>query len=142
MSDVALVCVAPGVFRLEGDLDFASVVGLATLPAPLLAEASDDLVIDLGGVGRANSAGLALLLEWLGQARARGRTLRFTNLPDSLLRLAELSNLDNLIAPPGATPALARGRPTSCRAAMAIAASGPPRWPTSGACNSSTRKTS
>lgn len=105
MNDVALVRVAPGVFRLEGDLDFASVVGLVALPTRLLAEATDDAVIDLGGVGRANSAGLALLLEWLGQARARGRTLRFTNPPSSLLRLAELSNLDHLIGSSAAAPA-------------------------------------
>ncbi|MBK1701211.1 STAS domain-containing protein [Thiococcus pfennigii] len=105
MSDVDLVRVAPGVFRLDGDLDFASVVGLIALPAALLAEATDDPVIDLGGVGRANSAGLALLLEWLGQARARGRALRFANPPDSLLRLAGLSNLDHLLGAPTATPA-------------------------------------
>lgn len=104
MSGATLTRVEPGRFRLEGDLDFASVVELAVLPAQFLAGESDPL-IDLGGVGRANSAGLALLLEWLGQARARGRTLRFANLPASLLRLAELSNLDDLIGPSAASPA-------------------------------------
>ncbi len=96
MSAVTLVRLSEGSFRLEGDLDFFSVRGLVGLPEWVFADAGE-LCIDLGGVQHANSAGLALLLEWLGQARRRERFLHLTNLPDSLERLARLSNLGALI---------------------------------------------
>lgn len=85
-----------GVARVEGDLDFVSVVPLVKLPDWLFAETKDP-VIDLAGVEHANSAGLALLLEWMAAARRDGRGLRFVNLPDSLRRLAALSHLDALL---------------------------------------------
>lgn len=96
MSGAALVATDAGDYQLKGELDFTSVVTLLRLPEQLLADV-DEPRIDLSGVRHANSAGLALLVEWLGQARSRGRTLRFTHLPDSLLRLAELSNLEAMI---------------------------------------------
>jgi len=77
-------------------LDFATV-------APLLAEGErllrgpGPVEIDLAGVTSANSAGLALLLEWLDLARRRQLRLHFRNLPESLVRLAELTNLGDLL---------------------------------------------
>lgn len=43
---------------------------------------------------RANSAGLALLLEWLDAAQRRGQGLRFRHLPESLLAIAGMSHLE------------------------------------------------
>lgn len=97
MSVATLTRIAEDAYRLEGDLDFSSVVELARLPAALLATDQGSPRIDLSGIRHANSAGLALLVEWLGQARSQGCELRFTHLPASLRRLAELSNLDTLI---------------------------------------------
>jgi phospholipid transport system transporter-binding protein len=55
-------------------------------------------MLDLGGVGRADSAGLALLVEWSRQAR-RGRTaLRFVNVPAQIRSLARVSHLEWLLA--------------------------------------------
>ncbi|MEY6432802.1 STAS domain-containing protein [Thioalkalicoccus limnaeus] len=85
-----------GVARVEGDLDFVSVVPLVKLPDWLFTETKDP-VIDLAGVEHANSAGVALLLEWMADARRDGRRLRFVNLPDSLRRLAALSHLEALL---------------------------------------------
>jgi phospholipid transport system transporter-binding protein len=72
--------------------------------APLIAESkryfTDErcrLDVDLEGVRRANSAGLALVLEWLEIARERGISLRFRNLPESLARLAAISNVTGLL---------------------------------------------
>ena len=61
------------------------------------------LAIDLGGVTSANSAGLALLLEWLDLARSRRVDLHYLNLPESLVRIADFSNLQSLLptAPAG-----------------------------------------
>jgi phospholipid transport system transporter-binding protein len=83
-------------FGVEGVLDFDTVV-------PLMAESGgyfagkERLEVDLKGVRSANSAGLALLLEWLDLARRQGISLRFRNLPESLIRLAAISNLTGLL---------------------------------------------
>jgi phospholipid transport system transporter-binding protein len=83
-------------FGVEGELDFDTV-------APLVADSrryfagSERLEVDLQGVRRANSAGLALLLEWLELAHRRGISLRFSNLPESLARLAAITNLTGLL---------------------------------------------
>jgi phospholipid transport system transporter-binding protein len=83
-------------FGVEGILDFDTVM-------PLLAESrlffadKERLEIDLQGVRRANSAGLALLLEWSELAQEQDISLRFRNLPESLMRLAEITNVTGLL---------------------------------------------
>ena len=63
--------------------------------------------MNLGEVTRVDSAGLALLLEWLRLARSEGRAMRFTALPDKLLAIARLSGVDGLLtdAYSGSAPA-------------------------------------
>jgi phospholipid transport system transporter-binding protein len=53
--------------------------------------------IDLSGVGLADSAGLALLLELQAMARRQGHRLHIINTPDNLLRLAKLCEADRLM---------------------------------------------
>lgn len=96
--------VAPGEGRLQvtGVLDFDSVVALLAQGERLMPR-SGQLQIDLSGVESANSAGLALLLEWLDLARARRIDLRYLNVPESLTRIAALSNLTALFPEAPAT---------------------------------------
>jgi len=81
---------------IEGALDFDTVV-------PLLAQSrryltgGERLEIDLHGVRRANSAGLALMLEWLELARRYGVSLQFQSPPESLMRLAAVTNVAELL---------------------------------------------
>jgi phospholipid transport system transporter-binding protein len=81
---------------IEGELDFESVT-------PLLAETrrqfagKERLEIDMQGVRRADSAGLALLVGWLALARRHGVSLRFHSPPDALMRLAEVTNVAELL---------------------------------------------
>lgn len=98
----------PDRWTLVGVLDFDTVARLAVEGEVLLrtaaARGQTSLVIDLAAVERANSAGLALLLEWLQMAQARGLSLSYAHLPDSLGRLAAVSNLDDLLAAAGFQP--------------------------------------
>jgi phospholipid transport system transporter-binding protein len=55
-----------------------------------------EIVIDLGGVGNADSAGLALMLEWIKISRSRKTSIKFRNIPQQLLNLAKLSGIDKL----------------------------------------------
>lgn len=53
--------------------------------------------VDLAAVGSADSAGLALLLEWEAHSRRQGRDIEFINAPASLMHLARLSEADDLL---------------------------------------------
>ena len=57
--------------------------------------------VDLGEVTEMDSALLALLLAWLREARARGRTLEFVRLPAALRTIAQLYGVETLL--PGAS---------------------------------------
>lgn len=56
-------------------------------------EVEGDLTLDLAQVTNADSAGLALLLEWLRRARAAKRNLRFANIPAQVQSLMRINNL-------------------------------------------------
>lgn len=84
-----------GCARLEGELTFESVPRLyeqahSALPENLRA-------VDLSGVTTADSAGLALLLEWQASRRGASGRLTFTNAPSSLLSLASLCEATGLL---------------------------------------------
>ena len=53
--------------------------------------------IDLSEVSRTDSAGLALLVEWLRESAMRGGSLQFSSLPPQLLAIASASNLERLL---------------------------------------------
>lgn len=59
--------------------------------------ANNALNIDLSGVVESNSAGLALLIEWLAVARREGHSVTFHHIPDSLRQLAGVCQVDGLI---------------------------------------------
>jgi phospholipid transport system transporter-binding protein len=104
VSGATLTDLGSGRYKVTGDLDFNSVAPLVADGARLFAGAGvGPLDIDLAEVGQANSAGLALLFEWLDQARGRGQALRFTSFPHSLARIAAITNLTGLLPCPGET---------------------------------------
>ncbi len=89
--------IAPGCIRVEGDLTFATVTALWKASQRLLTSAPTEITIDLSGIRRADSAGLALLVEWFRLARKHHRRLIFTNLPGQLLTMAKTYNLQLLL---------------------------------------------
>ena len=95
---------AAGTYRLEDALTFATVPILRQPGLDLIAAASGDIAFDLECVPLTDSAGLALLIDWLAEARARQRTLRYIKVPDALSELAKLSDVESLIEPSAETP--------------------------------------
>ncbi len=85
-----------GRYHLEGELSFAS-VELALKKTAEIFVSADRLVFDLGGIAKVDSAGLALLLEWLRQARAIGVELHYTNLPRQLMAMAHVAGVDEIL---------------------------------------------
>ncbi len=82
--------------HVHGELDFDSVTGLwEATKAQFGAEPVHR--IDLGGVQRANSAGVALMVEWLRQARHRQWPLIFVNIPPQMQAIIEVADLETVL---------------------------------------------
>jgi phospholipid transport system transporter-binding protein len=84
--------------RVIGALHFTTVSALLTAGVDAI-HSGRAAVIDLAGVTASDSAGLALLIEWLSVAKDAGRTLRFENIPTQLQQLARLSEVEELLVP-------------------------------------------
>ncbi|MGA2341961.1 MAG: STAS domain-containing protein [Steroidobacteraceae bacterium] len=83
--------------RLVGLLEFTTVAALLPLGSAAIHQGRA-AVIDLAAVTGSDSAGLALLIEWLSVAKDAGRALRYENVPAQLHQLARLSDVDSLIS--------------------------------------------
>jgi phospholipid transport system transporter-binding protein len=105
VAAAALSECGPGRWRLDGDLALPQVARLAAGPPP--AGDTGSLELDLAGVGRTSSAAVALMLHWQAGLRACGSRLVLVNAPQSLHRLAALSNVDGLLGLTDATTAAA-----------------------------------
>ena len=93
-----LVAGAEGQLAAHGALTFATArraheEGLRSLSGP----ATRALEIDFGGITASDSAGLAVLLDWLGAARGAGRSLCYRRLPAGLVALARISEVEELL---------------------------------------------
>jgi phospholipid transport system transporter-binding protein len=54
-------------------------------------------LVDLSRVESGDSAGIAVLIEWLATAHARGATLRYESIPQQMLAIARISDLEDLV---------------------------------------------
>ena len=90
---------SPGRVTVTGELTFASARDARQLGVLVLESSrADRLVIDCAAVTRADSAGLAVLLDWLAWGRRKARPVSLENLPPSLVAIAKISEVDGLLA--------------------------------------------
>jgi phospholipid transport system transporter-binding protein len=83
---------------VTGELTFASARDARQLGV-LVFESSraQSLVVDCSGVTRADSAGLAVLLDWMAWGRRKSRIVKLEYLPTSLVAIARISEVDELL---------------------------------------------
>jgi len=97
MAEARFTDKGDGHWLLEGEL------GFATVPT-LLQHAGADMRgvagirVDLKGVTRADSAGLALLVEWLRESERAGVPISFVNVPVQLLSIARVCGLEEILS--------------------------------------------
>ena len=96
ISDAQFTALGKGKFVVKGLLDFVSVPFLLRTSQPLF-QGHQQWHIDLGEVTHANSAGMALLLEWCAMAKKDGSTVQFTQIPDSIEKIAIACQVDHLL---------------------------------------------
>ncbi len=84
--------------RVTGVLHFTTVGALLSTGTEAIRNGRAEL-IDLAGVTASDSSGLALLIEWLSEAKAANRVLRYENVPSQLYQLSRLSEVEELLVP-------------------------------------------
>jgi phospholipid transport system transporter-binding protein len=87
---------APGRFGVAGSLTFASIDKDTTKKFPFL-HGPGPIILDFSDVTKTDSAGLALIVEWIKYARRRRIILVFENIPGQLLTLAKLSGFEQIL---------------------------------------------
>lgn len=82
--------------QIDGELNFATVMTLWKESLGMLA-AHDVLHFDFARVRSSNSAGLALLLEWLKYARSHQKKIFFKNIPAKLASIIDVAGLHAIL---------------------------------------------
>ena len=85
-----------GRLEIRGELSFASVPALWR-DCRAQCTSGGTIDVDLAQIQRSDSAGLALLIEWLREAQRSGASLRFFNIPGQMLEMARASGLDQIL---------------------------------------------
>ena len=96
MSNFELQDLGEGRFSLSGEMSFKTAESiLEASEAPF--EEHTRLEVDLSGVEKADSAGLALLLEWITWANHTVREIRFIDMPERVLAIARTTEVEVLL---------------------------------------------
>ena len=101
MSDVAFEKDVDGNLLISGELTHQSVPQVLKMSREFINNtvgSNKNLAIDLGGVTRSDSAGVALLIEWMRQAKINQRIIQFKNIPAQMREIANVSGVDKLLA--------------------------------------------
>ena len=83
-------------FHVQGDMTFSNVKDLFRYSNELFSSLQE-FEVDLSQVDHADSAGLALVLEWKAQAAERNATVVFTGIPESMVSIARLCQVESLL---------------------------------------------
>ena len=96
IRDATIEARGDGRFAVAGYLVFEN-AARALAAGETAFDGQQRIEVDLADVGRVDSAGLALLLEWAVAARAAGGGVRYRNLPAGASALAGISDVSELL---------------------------------------------
>lgn len=88
-----------GVFEISGQVTFQTVPQFLSHTDQWLHDPAPAVTIDMHSVTLADSAGLALMLEWTQLARAAKRQLSFVNIPPQMHELIRVNGLEQVFEP-------------------------------------------
>jgi phospholipid transport system transporter-binding protein len=97
-AEVSVSAAGAGRCEVRGALTFASARRAYEAGIKVLSASGESaLELDCGGVRSADSAGLAVLLAWLAYARKHGRQLTFAKLPQAIIAIARISDVEEML---------------------------------------------
>ncbi len=85
-----------GRYAIRGVLGYRTARAVLERSATLFGNAPV-IKVDLSGVTEADSAGLALLIEWVSWARDLHREMRFFDLPRQIRAIAQICEVEDLL---------------------------------------------
>lgn len=98
MASWASVSIEGDTLTLTGVLDHETVLEVDAQGHQWIVEADTrECKLELGAITYSSSAGIALLLGWLRTAQAQQKTLRFLQVPTSMIALANVGGLENVL---------------------------------------------
>ncbi|HKJ20035.1 MAG: STAS domain-containing protein [Gammaproteobacteria bacterium] len=96
MSEFTLEDRGDGHFALSGEMTFDTAEKILAASGDMFDEHTQ-LEVDLSEVTESDSAGLALLLEWVTWANHSVREIRFTGMPERVLAIARTTEVEPLL---------------------------------------------
>lgn len=101
VSESAIRLSEAGELLLSGVLDYRTGPGLRKQGLALIKSAKTaELIIDCSGVRKSSSVGLSLLLCFVRDAKAAGKTWSIRGMPEDMREIAQVSELTELMAHP------------------------------------------
>ena len=97
MTDIRFEDLGDGRFALHGDLTYDTVSRALDLSKQVFADHAS-IELDLTDIANGDSAGLALLLEWVNWAKNYVREIRFVSVPDSISDIARISEVEDMLS--------------------------------------------
>lgn len=96
MNEIRFEDLGDGKFALQGKLTYETVARALYQSRDLFADHAT-IQLDLTEVSEGDSAGLALLLEWVNWAKNYVREIRYVNVPDEITAIAQISEVDDML---------------------------------------------
>jgi phospholipid transport system transporter-binding protein len=105
MTELDVIESPKGYFTLQGDLNRNTIAksdALATLEQSIKSNQNNSsdhvLTLDMLGVSNSDTAGLAWLMNFLKDNRKQCAHLKLKNIPESLIKLAKISDVDSFLS--------------------------------------------
>lgn len=96
MSEFMIEDLGRGKFAVSGDMTFDTAEKILKASENLFDEHTQ-IDVDLSEITASDSAGLALLLEWVTWANHSVREIRFTKMPEKILAIARTTEVEALL---------------------------------------------
>jgi len=96
VSDFELKDLGGGNFEVSGDMSFDTAERILRISQGAFRQ-HENVRVDMSAVEKADSAGLALLLEWMSWARQGLAKIDFVAIPASVLAIADAAELKDIV---------------------------------------------
>ena len=83
-------------FDIAGDMTFERATAIVE-SIDMAKMNQTEITINLSAVKQSDSAALAIMLEWVNQARKHQKKVIFSNVPSQLMRLIEMTRLEKIL---------------------------------------------
>ena len=96
---LALTQQSPNQWLLKGEVNVNTITAIIEPGYKMIdaLAAGQTLTLDLSGVGQADSASVALLIDWLRYAKKGKKSIVFSNLPAKMRDIINVSNLQGIL---------------------------------------------